>query len=116
MIAYAVEIKGIQSVEALLNNEFKEEKKEYIIKDNAVILCGDEQGNVNIEIMKRIGTVAKGRYDKKNNKWEGCWFKRIDRGQNVGKIIFSSPDQIKTGSCFKNNMNSILKWVTAHES
>ena len=116
LIAYAVEIKGIQSVEALLNNEFKEEKKEYIIKDNAVILCGDEQGNVNIEIMKRIGTVAKGRYDKKNNKWEGCWFKRIDRGQNVGKIIFSSPDQIKTGSCFKNNMNSILKWVTAHES
>ena len=36
LIAYAVEIKGIQSVEAHLNNEFKDETKEYRVEDEAI--------------------------------------------------------------------------------
>lgn len=116
LIAYAVEIKGIQSVEALLNNQFSGEEKEYKVEDGAIILCGNAQGEIHIETLRRIGTVAKGKFNKKKNVEEGCWYKRIDRGQDVGNIVFSSPEQIKDGSCFKNVMNSVLQWVTGYET
>lgn len=116
LIAYAVEIKGIQSVEAYLNNEFKDEAKEYRIVDGTVILCGNDKGEVSIDILRRIGKVAKGKLNKKKNQIEGAWFKRIDRGQDIGNIVFSSKDQLEEGSCFKRIINGIIKWVTSHES
>ena len=116
LIAYAVDIKGIQSVEAHLNNEFKDEAKEYRIVDGTVILCGNDKGEVSIDILRRIGKVAKGKLNKKKNQIEGAWFKRIDRGQDIGNIVFSSKDQLEEGSCFKRIINGIIKWVTSHES
>lgn len=114
LLAYAVEIKGIQSVEAHLNNEFKDEAKEYRVDDGTVILCGNDKGEVSIDVLRRIGKVAKGK--KTKNQVEGAWFKRIDLGQEVGDILFASNDQIEEGSYFKSIINGIIKWVTAHES
>lgn len=113
LIAYAVKIKGIQSIEAHLDNEFKNEAKEYSIKDETIILCGDEKGEVSIDVLCRIGKVAKGK--KKKDQVEGAWFKRIDLGQEVGNIIFSSNEQIDDGSHFKTIVNGIIDWVTNHE-
>lgn len=115
LIAYAVEIKGIQSVEAHLNNEFKDETKEYRVEDEAIVLCGNDKGEVSIDVLRRIGKVAKGKINKKNNKIEGAWFKRIDRGQDVGNIVFSSKEQIKDMSHFQKTINSLLMWVTDNE-
>ena len=116
LIAYAVEMKGIQSVEAHLNNEFEDEAKEYQVEDGTVILCGNDKGEVSIDVLRRIGKVAKGKLNKKKNQVEGAWFKRIDRGQDIGDIVFSSKDQLKEGSYFIRIVNGILKWVTGHES
>ncbi len=116
LIAYAVEIKGIQSVEAHLNNEFKDETKEYRVEDEAIVLCGNDKGEVSIDVLRRIGKVAKGKINKKNNQIEGAWFKRIDRGQDVGNIVFSSKEQIKDGSRFQKTIESLLRWVTGNES
>lgn len=115
LIAYAVELKGIQSVEAHLNNEFKDEAKEYRVDDGTVILCGNDKGEVSIDVLRRIGKVAKGKINKKKNQIEGAWFKRIDRGQDVGDIVFASNSQIEEGSYFNSIINGILKWVAAHE-
>lgn len=116
LLAYAVEIKGIQSVEANLHNEFKDENIEYQIVDDTIILSGNDKGEVSIDVLRRIGKVAKGKLNKKKNQVEGAWFKRIDRGKDVGDIVFSSEDQLEEGSCFKRIINGILKWVTDHES
>ena len=116
LLAYAVEIKGIQSVEAHLNNEFKDEVKEYRIEDDAIILSGNNNGEVSIDVLHRIGKVAKGKLNKKKNKVEGAWFKRIDRGEDIGDIIFSSKDQLEEGSYFKSTIMNLLKWVTNHEN
>ena len=115
LIAYAVEIKGIQSVEAHLNNEFKDETKEYRVEDEAIVLCGNDKGEVSIDVLRRIGKVAKGKINKKNNKIEGAWFKRIDRGQDVGNIVFSSKEQIEDMSHFQKTIYSLLMWVTDNE-
>ena len=116
LLAYAVEIKGIQSVEAHLNNEFKDEAKEYRIEGDEIILCGNHKGEVTADVLHRIGKVAKGKLNKKGKKVEGAWFKRIDRGQDVGDIVFLSEDQLKEGSYFKVTIDAILKWVTSYES
>lgn len=116
LLAYAVEIKGIQSVEAHLHNEFKNEDKEYQIADDAIILSGNDNGEVSIDVLRRIGKVAKGKLNKKKNQVEGAWFKRIDRGKDVGDIVFSSKDQLEEGSYFKGIVNGILEWVTNHDS
>ena len=108
LIAYAVEMKGIQSVEAHLNNEFEDEAKEYQVEDGTVILCGNDKGEVSIDVLRRIGKVAKGKLNKKKNQVEGAWFKRIDRGQDIGDIVFSSKDQLKEGSYFIRIVNGIL--------
>ena len=113
LIAYAIEMKGFQSVEVLLNNEFKDEIKEYKVEDEAIILCGNAEGEVSIDALRRIGKVAKG---KKKNKVEGAWFKRIDSGQGVGDILFSSENQIEEGSYFQKVINEIIGWVIGHES
>lgn len=115
LIAYAVELKGIQSVEALLNNEFSGEPKEYKVDNGAIVLCGNDKGEVSIEFLRRIGKVAKGKFNKKKNDYEGCWFKRIDRGQEIGRILFSSKEQIYAGSTFRKIMSGMLKWVNSNE-
>ena len=115
LIAYAVELKGIQSVEALLNNEFSGEPKEYKVDNGAIVLCGNDKGEVSKEFLRRIGKVAKGKYNKKKNDYEGCWFKRIDRGQEIGRILFSSKEQIYAGSTFGKIMSGMLKWVNSNE-
>ena len=113
LLAYAVKTKGIQSVEAHLNNEFKDEPKEYKIEDGAITLCGNDEGTVSKDVLHRIGKIAKGK--KKNNQVEGAWFKRIDLGQDVGDILFSSNDKIADGSYFKKIIDEIKDWVTDHE-
>ena len=115
LIAYAVELKGIQSVEALLNNEFSGEPKEYKVDNGAIVLCGNDKGEVSKEFLRRIGKVAKGKFNKKKNDYEGCWFKRIDRGQEIGRILFSSKEQIYAGSTFGKIMSRMLKWVNSNE-
>ena len=115
LIAYAVELKGIQSVEALLNNEFSGEPKEYKVDNGAIVLCGNDKGEVSKEFLRRIGKVAKGKFNKKKNDYEGCWFKRIDRGQEIGRILFSSKEQIYAGSTFGKIMSGMLKWVNSNE-
>ena len=115
LIAYAVELKGIQSVEALLNNEFSGEPKEYKVDNGAIVLCGNDKGEVSKEFLRRIGKVAKGKFNKKKNDYEGCWFKRIDRGQEIGRILFSSKEQIYAGSTFRKIMSGMLKWVNSNE-
>ena len=117
LIALAVEQRSIQSIVARLDNEFKGQEKEYCVDTecNAVILCGDDNGKVSIDTLRRIGTVAKGKRNKKG-EYEGDWFKRIDLGQKMGEIIFKSKDQIKKGSCFRKVMASLLVWVTGHEN
>jgi len=114
LIAYAVELKGIQSIKAHLDNEFKDEEKEYKIEDDVVILCGNEKGELSADVLRRIGKVAKGK--KKKDKVEGAWFKRIDLGQGIGNIVFSSDTQIKDESCFKKTINGLQKWVTGHDN
>lgn len=115
LIAYAVELKGIQSVEALLNNEFSGEPKEYKVDNGAIVLCGNDKGEVSKDFLRRIGKVAKGKFNKKKNDYEGCWFKRIDRGQEIGRILFSSKEQIYAGSTFRKIMSGMLKWVNSNE-
>lgn len=114
LIAYAVEIKGIQSVEANLNNEFKDGTKGYKVEEETIVLCKDNEGKVNADTLRRIGKVAKGK--RKDNKVEGAWFKRIDFGQGIGDILFSSEKQIKEGSCFQKVINEIVNWVAYYES
>lgn len=112
LIAYAVEVRGIQSVKAKLDNEFKDELKKYQVEDETIILCRNDKGEASKDVLRRIGTVAKGKFNKKKGKTEGAWFKRIDLGQDVGNIVFSSEKQIVDGSCFKKTIDSLLKWVT----
>lgn len=114
LIAYAIELKGIQSVEALLNNEFKEETKEYKVENETIVLCGNDKGEVSIDFLRRIGNIAKGK--KNNNQVKGAWFKRIDFGQGVGDILFSSKDQIEEGSYFQKVINEIIDWVVGNEN
>lgn len=113
LINYAIEIKGIQSIEALLNKEFNDEPKEYRVEVGKILLCGDDSGSISLEVLRRIGTVAKGK--KKKDRTEGSWFKRIDYGQEVGNIIFSTEDQIEDGSYFKKIIDEIIEWVTGYE-
>ena len=115
LIAYAVETRGIQSVVALLNNEFKDEAKEYRVEDGAIVLTGNDNAIASRTTLHRIGTVAKGKLNKKK-ELEGAWFKRIDLGQGVGNIIFSSDEQLNEGSYFEKIVKEILKWVTGYEN
>ena len=80
-----------------------------------MVLCGNDKGEVSIDVLRRIGKVAKGKINKKNNKIEGAWFKRIDRGQDVGNIVFSSKEQIEDMSHFQKKIYSLLMWVTDNE-
>ena len=116
LISYAVKIKSIYSVIDHLNNEFKNEPKPYRLEDGIIILGGNDKDEVSIDVLHRIGKVAKGKINKKNNQMEGAWFKRIDFGQEIGDIIFSSNEQIKDKSHFMKIINGILEWVTVHES
>lgn len=115
LLAYAVELCGIQSVVARLDNEFKDEAKQYRVDGESIILCGNQEGKVNVEVLQRIGTVAKGKLDKRKNTYTGCWFKRIDRGQEIGEIIFSSEDQIDEECYFRTVLNTLRNWVVGHE-
>ena len=113
LLAYVVELKGIQSVEAQMNNEFKNEIKEYKVEDERIVLCGNDKSEVSIDVLHRIGKVAKGK--KKKNQVEGAWFKRIDFGEDMGKIIFSDDKYIKKDSCFSKTMQSLRNWIMNDE-
>ena len=103
LIGLAVETRGLQSIKDQLDKEFESKEKKYQIEGETIKL-GDINDYEKESVLKRIGTVAKG-------KKESTWFKRIDLGQEVGNIVFSSSDQIEEGSCFKNTIRNLYDWV-----
>lgn len=114
LLEYAVELKGIQAIETQLNNRFKIEERFFKVENGKVSLCGDNNGVVSQEFLRNIGTVAKGKIkrDRKEKKeTEGGWFKRIDFGQEVGNIIFSSDSQMRSESYFNSVIARLLKWT-----
>lgn len=117
LLSHAIEIKGLQNVKDHLDEEFKDEEKEYIVKDDSIVLCCNDKGDISRDFLRRVGKVAKGKINHKGkNKTEGAWFKRIDIGEEIGDIIFSSKEQIRSESYFENIINAILNWVTGNEN
>lgn len=116
LLSHAIEIKGLQNVKDHLDEEFKDEEKEYIVKDDSIVLCCNDKGDVSSDFLRRVGKVAKGKFNKRKNKTEGAWFKRIDIGEEIGDIIFSSKEYIRSESYFENIINAILNWVTGNEN
>lgn len=39
------------------------------------------------------------------------WFKRIDRGEELGNIIFKHFDNINDETCLKKQLNQIMRWI-----
>ena len=39
------------------------------------------------------------------------WFKRIDRGEELGNIIFKHFDKISDESCLKKQLHQIMRWI-----
>ena len=113
LLSLVAELRNAKEIWQTLDNEFHGNELEYTIEEDTITLRSKDGNDVNPLIMKRIGTIAKG---KKNKKGEDSgWFKRIDLGQEVGNILFGADNYIRKGSCFGSVMNSIYKWVTANE-
>jgi putative ATP-dependent endonuclease of OLD family len=53
------------------------------------------------EIRIAIGMAAK----------TGDWFKRIDRGQQLGKMIFSDFDSLKTDNIIRKQLDALSDWI-----
>ncbi len=102
LIQIAVEEKTFDHVKGKLDATFTEEKKVHRI-DNGKIKLLD---NISIDDLKAIGTIAKNKYCE--------WYKRIDRGQLVGNIIFEDYSKLKDCG-FKRTISALQLWVTGHE-
>lgn len=103
LIQIAVEEKGFDHVAKKLNDCFQQEDKPYHIDENYIRLLD----TVTSDDLTAIGTLAK---DKKCE-----WFKRIDRGQRVGEVIFADFSELKD-CVFKRTMQALENWVSANES
>ncbi len=103
LIEYATNEKSFDCIISQLKERFKcEEKRPFIeVKDRKIVL----KTGVTIDGSTAIGTLAK----------DCAWYKRIDRGQCIGNIIFAVYDEIMDCG-FKKTMTSLHEWVTSHES
>ncbi len=103
LIQIAVEEKGIDHVFAKLDSIFKLEDKPYYISDGSIKLSD----TIRNDQKKAIGTLAK------NKKCD--WFKRIDRGQCVGDVVFEDFDELNDCG-FKKTINGVQKWMNENET
>ena len=85
-----------------LNAAFMGENRIHRIENGVIKL----QDDVSISNLTAIGSLAK---DKKCE-----WYKRIDRGQRVGDVIFKYYN--KLDDCgFIRIMTELQNWVTGHD-
>lgn len=67
------------------------------------------------EIKRELGSAAK-KSNKDNKHKYHEWYKRIDRGEAVGDVLFSSYDEIPGNCTFKTTMEALKKWVISNET
>lgn len=103
LIRIASEEKSFDHVIGKLNTAFSGEKKVHFIENGEIKLSND----ISKTNLKAIGTLAK---DKKCG-----WYKRIDRGQRVGDVVFADYDSLDDCG-FKRTMTKLQNWVTGYES
>lgn len=53
--------------------------------------------------------------EKGGKKIEVCWFKRIDHGEALGKIIFEHWNQIETDKRIKKMFEDLSEWVSLNQ-
>ena len=103
LIQIAVEEKTFDHVIARLDEFFTGENKIHRVENGTIIL----QKDASISNLTAIGTLAK------SNKCE--WYKRIDRGQRVGDVVFEDYDKLEDCG-FLHTMALLRNWVIGHES
>ena len=103
LIDYAVEEKSFDHVRNKLNTHFTSVEKPFEIRDDAIFLSQ----KISSEQLKFIGTIAK---DKKSE-----WFKRIDRGEHIGDIIFTQYGSFSGQSEFRETMDALQEWVIGND-
>jgi hypothetical protein len=63
------------------------------------------------EQRKRLGTIAKNN-NKDNKKRDTSWFKRIDHGEELGRVLFESYDEIDSKTQLRKTLDSLIEWVS----
>ena len=101
LIMFATEEKSFDHVIAKMNNRFCDDEKIHYISEGGIRI----KDNATKDQLTALGKLA-----KDNN-----WFKRIDRGQRVGEIIFADFDKLEDRG-FKTTINALKTWVTANET
>lgn len=99
LIQYAIEEKSFEHVKSKLDVHFKLVKAEmpYTFESKGISL----KPTITQTELKEIGTIAK------NNSW----FKRIDKGQVVGDIVFLDWENIKAEAGLKKTICELKNWV-----
>ena len=63
------------------------------------------------EQRKRLGTIAKNN-NKDKQKRDTSWFKRIDHGVELGRVLFESYDEIDSKTQLRKTLDSLIEWVS----
>lgn len=95
LIDYAVAEKSFEHVKNRLDAQFTDTEKPFEIREEAIYLSE----GISPEQLRTIGTIAK------NKKSE--WFKRIDRGEHIGDIVFGQYESFSEQSNFRKTMSAI---------
>lgn len=95
--------KSFDHVKNRLDDQFDGSEKPFEIRKEAIYLSE----GISTEQLRTIGTIAK------NKKSE--WFKRIDRGEHIGDIIFGQYESFSEQSEFKRIMTALQKWVIGND-
>ena len=103
LVQIAIEEKSYDHVLTKLNECFQHNDKPYFIAEGSIKL----RDTITTNELTAIGTLAKGK------KCE--WFKRTDRGQRMGKVVFNDFDKLEDCG-FKRTIQALQAWVTGHES
>ncbi len=103
LIDYAVAEKSFEHVKNRLDAQFTDTEKPFEIREEAIYLSE----GISPEQLRTIGTIAK------NKKSE--WFKRIDRGEHIGDIVFGQYGSFSEQSDFRKTMSAIQEWVIGND-
>lgn len=103
LIDYAVTEKSFDHVKSKLDAQFVGIEKPFEIREQTIYLSE----RISTEQLRAIGTIAK------NKKSE--WFKRIDRGEHIGGIIFSQYGNFSEQSEFRRTLDALQEWVIGND-
>lgn len=114
LLNLAIDEKGIESIKGQLENfgDPNEIDIDPITGKELSILLK----NLSDDERRRIGSAAKKKENKKGNKGNNGWFKRIDHGEDVGDILFQNWSLIDRNTVLRKVTMSLIKWIRGEKT